>query len=64
MSVSRLKTIEVEVDGEIYKGQYSDDGKTLTVFSQYGSQSTHSGSHMAHQLLRELVEGAKLRGES
>ena len=62
MSPTKLHDIEVEVDGIKYSGQYSDDGKVLTVFSSYGNTSTHSGPHMARRLLRELIEGAKKSG--
>ena len=63
MSTSKKHDIEVEVDGKMYKGQYSDDGKVLTVFSPYGDLSTHSGPHMAHQPLREIIESAKNSGK-
>lgn len=62
MSLSKPIEIEVEVDGKTYKGHYSDDGRVLTVFCALGKVTTHSGPHMAHQLLRELIDSAKTRG--
>jgi hypothetical protein len=60
-------SLSVEIDGKTYPGDYSVSSGVVTVQSMYGCGSTQIGgstaSSIARVLLREIVEGAKARGE-
>jgi hypothetical protein len=59
--------VSVEVDGTVHEATYSVSSKVVTVQSSYGSTSTQIGGlsaeTVARILLREIVAGAKARGE-
>lgn len=60
-------SVSVEVDGTVHEATYSVSSKVVTVQSPYGSTSTQIGGlsaeAVARILLREIVAGAKARGE-
>ncbi len=64
---SVVSTVSVEVDGKAYDGTYTVQSKVVTVESIYGAGSTQVGGlppqAVARLLLREIVVGAKARGE-
>jgi hypothetical protein len=57
----------VDVDGTVHEAEYTVGSKVVTVLSAYGSASTQIGGlsaeMVARMLLREIVAGAKARGE-
>jgi hypothetical protein len=59
--------MSVEFDGKTYSAHYSVQAKVVTVESAYGSQSTQVGGAtaeaVARMLFRELLAGARSRGE-
>ena len=59
--------VDVEFEGKVYSAVYVVSSGTITVKAEYGSLTTHGGGpnvkFMARQLLREILEGAKSRGE-
>ncbi|MGE8451061.1 MAG: hypothetical protein ACN6OP_10675 [Pseudomonadales bacterium] len=60
-------TVTVEEDGVSYEATYTVSSKVVTVNSFYGSSSTQVGGSPAHSvarmLFREILRGAKARGE-
>jgi hypothetical protein len=60
-------SVSVDVDGTVHDATYSVSSKVVTVQSPYGSNSTQIGGSSAEAiaglLLREIVAGAKVRGE-
>lgn len=60
-------SVSVEVDGTTHEATYSVASKVVTVQSLYGSNSTQIGGlsakAVARLLLREIIAGAKSRGE-
>jgi hypothetical protein len=60
-------SVSVAVDGTVHEATYSVSSKIVTVQSPYGSNSTQIGGlsaeAVARILLREIVAGAKARGE-
>ena len=60
-------TVPVEEDGVSYEATYTVSSKVVTVNSFYGSSSTQVGGSPAHSvarmLFREILRGAKARGE-
>lgn len=59
--------VDVDFEGKIYSAVYIVSTGTITVQTEYGSLTTHgSGPNikfLARQLLREILQGAKSRGE-
>ena len=59
--------VDVEFEGKVYSGVYVVSAGTITVEAEYGSLTTQAGGpnvkFMARQLFREILEGAKSRGE-
>jgi hypothetical protein len=59
--------VDVEFEGKVYSGVYVVSSGTITVEAEYGSLTTQAGGpnvkFMARQLFREILEGAKSRGE-
>jgi len=59
--------VSVDVSGTVHHATYSVSSKVVVVQSPYGSRSTQVGGlsadAVARVLLREIVEGAKARGE-
>jgi hypothetical protein len=59
--------ISIEFDGKNYSATYSVASKVVTVHSFYGSRATQGGGSgataVARMLLREILQGAKERGE-
>lgn len=64
---SRPEEVSVEIDGSTYLGTFRVESKVVIVAAAFGSGSTHLGSlsaeHVARLLLRDIVAGAKARGE-
>lgn len=60
-------SVKVEIDGSIYEATFSVSSKIVTVHSAYGSGATQIGGSgdiaVAKMLLREIISGAKGRGE-
>jgi hypothetical protein len=61
------EVVAVEIDGRVYEGEFRVESKVVTVDAPFGSGSTHLGSQapvsVARILLREIVAGAKARGD-
>jgi hypothetical protein len=59
--------VDVEFEGKVYSAVYVVSAGTITVQAEYGSLTTHgSGPNikfLARQLLRDILQGAKSRGE-
>ncbi|MFX1740048.1 hypothetical protein PXJ20_32580 [Paraburkholderia sp. A1RI_3L] len=66
-AIGRSEVVAVEIDGSVYEGEFRVESKVVTVDAPFGSGSTHVGSQapvaVARMLLREIVVGAKARGE-
>ena len=61
------EVVEVEIDGNVYTGEFRVKSKVVIVDAFFGSGSTHLGSQapvsIARLLLRDIVAGAKARGD-
>jgi hypothetical protein len=58
--------ITVNFEGREYTATYSVVSDAVEVHSEYGSQTSQSGGtsgHTARMLFREILQGAKARGE-
>lgn len=59
--------LSVEFEGKTYSARYSVSSSVVTVNSVYGSNSTQVGGStaeiIARMLFREILQGAKSRGE-
>ena len=58
--------IDNEFDGKRYEASYFVQSGAVTVNSAYGSMTTHVGGKAeftARMLLREILDGAKKRGQ-
>ena len=59
--------MSLDFEGKTYEATYSVTSGVVTVQSVHGSSSTQIGGSraeiVARQLLREILEGAKSRGE-
>ncbi|WP_413215424.1 hypothetical protein [Paraburkholderia kururiensis] len=66
-ATGRSEVVTVEIDGSVYEGEFRVESKVVTVDAPFGSGSTHVDSQapvaVARMLLREIVVGAKARGE-
>lgn len=66
-AAGRSDVVAVEIDGRVYEGEFRVESKVVTVDAPFGSGSTHVGSQapvsVARMLLREIVAGAKARGD-
>jgi hypothetical protein len=62
----REHSIRVNFEGEEYSASYSVMSGAVTVESEYGAATAHVGGKAestARMLLREILGGAKARGE-
>ena len=59
--------VDVEFEGKVYSAVYVVTSGTITVEAEYGSLTTYgrgpNAKFTARQLLREILQGAKSRGE-
>ena len=59
--------VDVEFEGKVYSAVYVVSSGTITVEAEYGSLTTHGGGpnakFTARQLLREILQDAKSRGD-
>lgn len=59
--------VSIDVDGTVHEAMYTVSSNVVAVESPYGSGSTQVGglsaSTVARMLLREIIAGAKERGE-
>ncbi len=66
-AAGRSEVVAVEVDGSVYEGEFRVESKVVIVEAPFGRGSTHLGSQapvsVARMLLREIVAGAKTRGD-